>query len=172
MISGRLRMRVFLCRSFGILGLISFILIPFPVRAAAANDVGRINSDNRAVVSRAVDGLVSAWNQYDAERIAELFLPDAELVMPNGKVARSRAEIRQNLLEEWGGRLQDTTLSHVVEDVVLDSGTAVVKGKYRLNGVKILGFEKSPEGSFTIKHKKEQGRWMISKAELRRDNAS
>ena len=169
----KLRSRIFLGQRFGTIGFICFLSIPLSVTAAATEVGGRITSDNREVLSQAVNGLVSAWNRHDAEQIAELLLADAELIMPNGNVARSRAGIRQKLLDEWRGRLQDTRLSHVVEDVaVLDSGTAVVKGKYRLNGVKVLGFEKSPEGSFIIQHKKSQDRWMIAKAELRSGNAN
>lgn len=67
--------------------------------------------------------------------------------------------------------MKDTTLSHAVEHVaVLDGDTAVVKGRYRLNGLKVFGFERSPEGAFVFRHKKQQGRWMISKAELARDS--
>jgi len=46
-----------------------------------------------------------------------------------------------------------------------------VKGKYRLEGVKILGFEKAPEGGFVFSHKKDQGRWIIETAELLRNAA-
>jgi hypothetical protein len=44
----------------------------------------------------------------------------------------------------------------------------VVKGKYQLQGMKLLGMEKSPEGSFTFRQTKREGRWMISKAEVLR----
>ena len=52
-----------------------------------------------------------------------------------------------------------------------DNDTAVVKGRYRLKGVKILGFEKAPEGGFVFSHKKDQGGWMIETAELLRNAA-
>ena len=93
--------------------------------------------------------------------------------MPTGKIARTRSAIRQRLLEEWNGKLKDTTLTHVVEAVSLQgSDAAVVKGRYRLNGVKIMRFENAPEGSFIFRHKRQQGRWMILKAELLRDEAA
>ena len=104
--------------------------------------------------------------------IVGLFLPDAVLVMPTGKIARTRSGIRERLIDEWNGKLKDTRLSHAVEAVSLEGNdTAVVKGKYRLEGVKVLGFEKAPEGSFVFNHKKAQGRWMIAKAELQRNEA-
>jgi len=103
----------------------------------------------------------------DADRIAELFLPDAILVLPTGSVTRSRSEIRQRVLAEWRGKLKDSQLSYAVEDVsLLNNDTAVVTRKYRLSGVKILGFDQAPEGPFIFRHKKQRGRWMISKAEI------
>jgi uncharacterized protein (TIGR02246 family) len=171
MMRERLHVRFFVCRNIRIGILISFFLIALTVEAATTEEGRRIKSDDREALSQTVGGLVSAWNQNDAESISKLFLADAELIMPNGKVARSRGDIRQKLLDEWRGKLKDTTLSHVVEDVAIVSTSAVVKGKYRLNGVKVLGIEKTPQGSFIIQHKKHQGRWMISRAELLRDDA-
>ena len=116
--------------------------------------------------------LVTAWNKHDAETILEFFLPDAVLVMPTGNAARARAGIRERLLKEWSGKLKDRVLSYAVESVSLENNdTAVVKGKYRLEGVKILGFEKAPEGGFVFSHKKDQGRWIIETAELLRNAA-
>jgi uncharacterized protein (TIGR02246 family) len=127
----------------------------------------RKNPDNHESLSKIVESLKAAWNKNDADRIAELFLPDAILVLPTGSAAQSRSEIKQRVLAEWRGKLKDTQLSYAVEDVsLLNNDTAVVTGKYRLNGMKILGFDKAPEGPFVFRHKKQHGRWMISKAEI------
>ena len=151
---------------FVVLGV--FLATPLSVKGAAAPD-----ADNRKLVSKAVNALVLAWNKQDADVIAEYFLPDAVLVMPTGKVARTRAAIRERLLAEWNGKLKDSVLSHAVESVSLEGkDTALVKGKYRLEGVKVLGFERSPEGAFVFSHRKQQGRWMIAKAELLRNAAA
>lgn len=158
-------------KRIGMVGLISVLLVSLSAHAFTTSLPGGKNPDNRESVAMAVDGLVLAWNQYDAEAIAGLFLPDAILVMPTGNVAKTRAGIRRKLLDEWSGKLKNTTLSHAVKEVAVLSGdTAVVKGRYRLNGVKVFGFEQSPEGPFVFRHKKRQGRWMISKAELARDS--
>lgn len=160
----RLRKRI------GLLGIVSLVVM-LPANAFNNPQAVRKDPDNRQSIAMAVHDLVSAWNQHDAEAIAGLFLPDAVLVMPTGNVAKSRSGIRRKLLDEWSGKLRDTTLSHTVEDVaVLDGDTAVVKGRYRLNGLKVFGFDRSPEGAFVFRHKKQQGHWMISIAELGRDN--
>jgi ketosteroid isomerase-like protein len=105
----------------------------------------RKTPDNPESLSKIVESLKSAWNKNDADRIAELFLPDAILVLPTGSVAQSRSEIRQRVSPN-GAVLKDTQLSYAVEDVsLLNNDTAVVTGKYRLNGVKILGLTKRPK---------------------------
>ena len=173
MIEGTRRLRLSTCRRFGILGLSIFLFLPLSAKTIVSADSEKKNPDNRELISRAVENLVSGWNKKDSETIVGLFLPDAVLVMPTGKIARTRSAIRQRLLEEWNGKLKDTTLTHVVEAVSLQgSDAAVVKGRYRLNGVKIMGFENAPEGSFIFRHKRQQGRWMILKAELLRDEAA
>jgi len=42
----------------------------------------------------------------------------------------------------------------------------IVKGNYQLLGMRILGFETSPTGTFIFHQRKQQGRWMILKAEI------
>jgi len=42
----------------------------------SAETVGK-NPDNHQSLSKIVESLKSAWNKNDADRIAELFLPDA-----------------------------------------------------------------------------------------------
>jgi hypothetical protein len=64
----------------------------------------RKNPDNDESLSTIVESLKSAWNKNDADRIAELFLPDAILVLPTGSVTRSRSEIRRRVLAECRGR--------------------------------------------------------------------
>lgn len=125
------------------------------------------NSDDWNSVSKAVDDLIASWNKSDAEAIAKLFLPNGILVTPAGSVIRSRSEIRRRMSDERQGKLKDTTLTHAVNKVtILNNGTAVVEGIYQVKGMKILGVETSPEGSFILRQKKQQGRWLIAKAEI------
>lgn len=144
----------------------------FPLGAAAVPQAERGNSDERELSAKLVEGLVAAWNKNDTETIAKLFLPDAVLITPTGSVIRSRTEIRKRIIDERQGRLKETMLQNTVEAVsVLNNGTALVKGRYRLDGMKILGFKTAPEGPFILRQKKQQGRWMISRAEILRKKA-
>jgi uncharacterized protein (TIGR02246 family) len=135
----------------------------------AGADTSGKNPDERQLLSKMVESLVSAWNKNDADTMAKFFLPDAVLVTPTGAVVRSRSAIKKRIIDERQGKLKDSTLTHAVESVSFpNNNTAVVKGKYQVQGMKLLGMEKSPEGSFTFRQTKRQGRWMIAKAEVLR----
>jgi hypothetical protein len=86
--------------------------------------------------------------------------------MPTGSVLRSRSAIRKRIMDERQGKFKDTTLRHTVENVSISGGTAVIKGKYQLDGMSVLGIKASPEGSFTFRQNKRQGRWSVSRAEI------
>ena len=159
-------------RPLGILGLIFFIFLPLSEKLVGGAHAGRQNPDDRKLISASVEHLVSAWNEKDSDMIAKLFLPDAVLVMPTGTVTRSRNSIRQRLIAEWRGKLKDSRLNHLVEAISLQGSDAVVKGTYRLEGMSILGVDAAPEGPFVLRHRKQQGRWMIAKAEILRHKAS
>ena len=149
--------------------LAAFLCFAAPVRAGAFE---RGNSDDRELSAKLVETLVTAWNKNDIETIAKLFLPDAVLIMPTGSVIRSRPQIRKRIIDERQGRLKETTLRNTVEAVsLLNNNTAVVRGRYQLDGMKILGFKAAPEGPFILRQKKQQGRWMISRAEILRKKA-
>lgn len=159
------------------LRFIRFILVPVFLFISVSAKADRIspedasNSDDRKLVSQVVDSLILAWNKNDTEAIAKLFLPDGVLITPTGSVIRSGSEIRKRVSGERQGKLKDTTLTHAVNKVsVLNNGTALVEGMYQLKGMKIMGIETSPQGSFIVRHKKQQGQWMISKAEIKKKN--
>jgi uncharacterized protein (TIGR02246 family) len=159
-------------RPLGILGLTFLIFLPLSEKPVGSADGGKQNPDNRKLISAAVENLVSAWNEKNSDMIAKLFLPDAVLVMPTGNVTRSRNSIRQRLISEWQGKLKDSRLSHSVEAISFQGNDAVVKGRYRLDGMSILGVDTAPEGPFVFRHRKQQGRWMIAKAEILRNKSS
>jgi uncharacterized protein (TIGR02246 family) len=148
-----------------------FLFGPLSAKGDTGKSTSSNNSDDRKLVSKVLNNLISAWNKNDAEEIAKLFLPDGVLVTPTGSALRSRSEIKKRVSDERQGKLKDTTLNHTVKNVsVLDNGTALVEGMYELKGMKIMGVETSPQGSFVVRYKKQQGRWMIAKAEIVKGN--
>ena len=116
-----------------------------------------------------VKELVQAWNQGDADRIAELFLPDGVLHLPTGSEIKSREQIKNTIAEHHGGFLRETKLTNSIAGVSTDGDKAVVKGHYQLEGIKVLGFSTSSKGSYEFHGTKRDGRWLIAKAELTRE---
>ena len=130
------------------------------------------HGDERQAVAQIAEIVATAWNKNDSEAIARLFLPDATLIMPTGSVVYSRAAIKKRLIDERNGKLKNTILQNTIAGVFFpNKQAAIVQGNYRLHGMKILGVESSPAGRFVFHQSKRQGQWMISKAEILRQNA-
>jgi uncharacterized protein (TIGR02246 family) len=122
------------------------------------------NPDGQKLITASLEKLVTAWNTKNSDSISQLFLADAVLVLPSGNMTRSRANIRRRLMSEWQGKLKNSKLAHSVEAVSFEGSEAIVKGKYKLDGVTILGFK--TEGPFVVRQKQQQGRWLIARAEI------
>lgn len=113
--------------------------------------------------------LVQAWNQGDADKIAELFLPDGVLRLPTGSEIKSREEITKTIAKHQDGMLNETKLTNSIEGVSTEGDKAVVRGNYRLEGIKVLGFSTSSTGTYEFHGNKRDGRWLIAKAEVTRE---
>lgn len=117
----------------------------------------------------AVKQLVQAWNEGNADKIAELFLSDGVLRLPTGSEIKSRDEIKNTIAKHHDGMLKDTKLKNSIERVSTDGDKAVVKGNYQLEGIKVLGFSTSSAGTYEFHGTKREGRWLIAKAEVTRE---
>jgi uncharacterized protein (TIGR02246 family) len=116
-----------------------------------------------------VKQLVEAWNQGDAGKIAELFLPDGVLRLPTGSEIKSREEIKNTIAKHHDGMLRETKLTNNIAGVSIDGDNAVVKGNYQLEGIKVIGFSTSSTGSYEFHGIKRDGRWLIAKADVNRE---
>ena len=112
---------------------------------------------------------MQSWNQGDADRIAELFLPDGVLRLPTGSELKSREQIKNTIAEHHRGLLRETKLTNSIAGVSNDGDKAVVKGNYQLEGIKVLGFSTSSKGSYEFHGTKRDGRWLIARAEVIRE---
>ena len=118
-----------------------------------------------------VKELVRTWNQGKVESIARFFAANGTLIIPTGTSIQSRSEIEKTIAEKRSGLLKETTLSNTVTEITRpDAETAIVTGTYQLEGIKILGFNTSATGSYVLRQIKEEGRWLISRAEVNRGN--
>ena len=112
--------------------------------------------------------MTRAWNEGSTREIADLFTSDGVLTTPNGSNIQSKSEIAKTITKHREGPLNDTTLSNTVDEVSqIDADTAVVKGKYQLDGIKVLGFRTAATGTFVLRALRREGKWLISKAEVK-----
>jgi uncharacterized protein (TIGR02246 family) len=125
------------------------------------------SSRDGAALQKLVKTFEAAWNNADIESIALLFSPDGQLETPNGSTAKTRPQIKQLIAKERESRLREATIRQGVESINLKGNTAVIKGKYAIDGVAIaLGVKKSFEGPFILRVQKQNGEWSILSAQL------
>jgi uncharacterized protein (TIGR02246 family) len=135
--------------------------------ALEATSVSKAPEPAEPPPDRTVKDLVRKWNQGDAEDIAGLFVSDGTLIIPSGSQIHSRDEIKKTISEKRAGALKATTLTNTVDEVSRpDPETAIVRGTYRIEGIKILGFNTSAAGSYRVRQVRQNGRWLIAKAEV------
>jgi uncharacterized protein (TIGR02246 family) len=126
------------------------------------------NRKANAGAKETANKLVRAWNQGTSKEIADLFTSDAELTIPNSSQIQSKSEIQKVIKAKREGLLSGTTLSNAVDEVSqIDANTAVVKGRYQITGIKIFGFSTEATGTFILRQLNREGKWLISKAEIR-----
>jgi uncharacterized protein (TIGR02246 family) len=141
--------------------------IPKEATAGPASQPQGQLADKSSAPETAAKNFVQAWNRGSAENIAGLFAPDAVLIMPTGSTIRSRAEIEKTISHHRSGVLKESTLTNTVDDVSQpDDDSAVLKGRYQLEGIKVLGISTTSTGSYELRQTKQNGRWLIAKAEV------
>jgi uncharacterized protein (TIGR02246 family) len=135
-----------------------------------------VPSDNRSTTgdsnaempNETAKKLVRAWNQGNTREVADLFTSDGTLTMPNGASIHSKPEIAKLITEKRAGPLSEATLTNTVDEVSQRDGkTAVVKGRYQLDGIKVVGFRTAATGTFVLRQIQRDGKWLISKAEIK-----
>lgn len=126
-----------------------------------------LTANTQASPDKVVENLVRAWNQGLTDEIGEMFAFDGVLIIPAAPQIQSSAKIEKAIREKRGGILKDTTLSNTVENISQpEANRAIVKGTYQLKGINILGLTKSTTGSYIFHQVNDDGRWLISRAEL------
>jgi uncharacterized protein (TIGR02246 family) len=143
--------------------LFFILIIPATSLSKPDNPAGE-----KEALKECVENLADAWNNDDTDALDRLFSQDSVLVPPTGSAVRTREGIKKRLIKERQGRLAGTNLTNSVDRItIVDPNTAVVRGKYHLDGMSLLlGLKTSAQGSFVLRQKKQDGKWMISKAQI------
>ena len=154
---------------FALITSIVLVLLPEPGRALIAGHQTR-SATERQSIRYLMRSFVSAWNRNDAKAVAQLFLNEGKFISTSGSEAASRAEIVEALRREHYETYTGTTLSMTLATIrSFNDGVAVAEGTYELSGVDLfLGLTTSVTGPFTFRLAKQNGRWMIEQAQVKR----
>jgi uncharacterized protein (TIGR02246 family) len=112
-------------------------------------------------VTDAVMATVAAWNANDADAFADLYTPDATVVLPGGTFLRGREEIRRYMTAGFAGPLRGTRGSDEQDSVRLVGDCAVVVSRsgYLLPGEDAPAPDRARRATWTLT--RTEGRWLV-----------
>jgi uncharacterized protein (TIGR02246 family) len=103
-------------------------------------------------VTEPILATVKAWDANDAEAFAEVYAPDATVVLTGGVFLRGREEIRQFMTAGFTGRLRGTRSVDEQESVrrVGDCAIVVSRSGYLLPGEESVAPEQVRRATWTL----------------------
>ncbi|QDU36221.1 SnoaL-like domain protein [Maioricimonas rarisocia] len=145
------------------LGICAAAVLSFVPRPGVAQDdiaPGSV-TEQEAAIHQAAVRFVELYNAGDADGIAALFAPDAEIMTRSGDAVRGRESIRASFAETFA-RTPDAAISLRMDDLrFLTDDVAVERGvtTYYPDG-------ESPtvESRYTVVHVRKDGTWLMSAA--------
>jgi uncharacterized protein (TIGR02246 family) len=102
-----------------------------------------------------------AWGAQDADTFAELYTPDATVVLTGGVFLRGREQIRAFMAAAFTGRLAGTRSVDEQESVriVGDAAVAVSRSGYLLPGEDAVAPDRMRRATWTLA--RHDGRWLV-----------
>jgi uncharacterized protein (TIGR02246 family) len=115
----------------------------------------------QTTVTDAITATIGAWNANDAEAYADLYAPDATVVLTGGTFLRGREEIRRYMAAGFAGPLRGTRGSDEQDSVRLVGDCAVVVSRsgYVLPGQDAPAPERVRRATWTLS--RHEGRWLV-----------
>jgi len=112
-------------------------------------------------VTEPVLATVSAWDANDADAFAEVYAPDATVVLTGGTFLRGREEIRRYMAAGFAGPLRGTRATDEQESVrrVGDCAIVVSRSGYALPGEESVAPERVRRATWTLSRHDEG--WLI-----------
>jgi uncharacterized protein (TIGR02246 family) len=121
------------------------------------------NSKEESSIQKQVDVFVAAWNRHDARSMASVYAEDADIINPNGRVAKSRTEIEKLFRDEHAApfkQSQFTATPHSARFLTHD--LAVTTHAFEVSGaVDPAGNKTTLRGYFTNVMKKHGDTWQV-----------
>lgn len=89
-----------------------------------------------AAIRKVHADFAGAWNRHDATALAGGWSEDGDLINPEGRVAKGRAEVQKLFAEEQAGLFKGTTFTNSINGVrMLTPTVAIVDASYEISNV-------------------------------------
>ncbi|MCL5097133.1 MAG: nuclear transport factor 2 family protein [Candidatus Omnitrophica bacterium] len=123
----------------------------------------RDDSKEESAIQKQVDAFVAAWNRHDTKSMANVYTEDADLINPNGRIAKSRTEIEQLFRDEHAGPFKQSQFSATPESTrLLTPALAVTTQAFEVTGaIDPSGNRITLRGHFTNVMKKQDATWQV-----------
>ena len=124
----------------------------------------KISSKEEEAIHTRVEEFVSAWNTHNPRAMSMLFVEDADVINPFGRVAKSRSEIERLFKEEHSGPLKDSRLSLRPENIrLLGTDVAITDHAFEITGIRDPQGKDVPtmRGHLTEVLKKSGDMWLM-----------
>lgn len=112
--------------------LCALLLMPGLFHTAAADDDGVL-----AVTRR----FAEAWQKADAHALAELFAPDATLVVPDGVLVEGRSAIETFYQFAFDNGYAGSRTDSAIQHAVVRREMTIVDGQWRISGIRPDGHD-------------------------------
>lgn len=120
-------------------------------------------SKEQSSIQKQVDVFVAAWNRHDTKSMASVYTEDADLINPNGRVAKSRTEIEQLFRDEHGAQFKQSQFSATPQSTrMLTHDLAVITEAFEVTGaIDPAGNKITLRGYFTNVMKRQGDTWQV-----------
>jgi uncharacterized protein (TIGR02246 family) len=119
-------------------------------------------AEDEVAVRNVVDGVLTAWHNYDADAFASLHADDATLVTVEGVYCKGREQIRRTMNMLYSGVFKGSKVFNEVEDVRFisdDVAVAICWNAILLGGLTELPPEEKRRATWVFS--KQDGRWQV-----------
>jgi len=115
-------------------------------------------------IRQQVDEFVNAWNKHDARAMAQVYTDDADLISPQGRIAKNKKEIETLFRDEHSNAFRDSHMKLRPAGVrLLSSDVALGEYEFEVTGAKDLsGNSTTMRGHITDVFKKQGNAWMVA----------
>ena len=138
----------------------------FSLFAAVTPMVSAADGDDAAIRKVHTD-FEAAWNRHDAAAMAAMWSEDGDLINPEGRTGKGRAEVQKIFVEEQSGGFKSTTFRHTINSVRNVAPTvAVVEASYEIANATppAAGGPTTLKGFYQSVMVKKGGKWWIASA--------